>query len=335
MIKNAAPVIAHYSGISRALAFRYAGAGIIFGLHGICHNDASDPDEFLRCPERVLEQTLSWVRRNGIEIVGIDDAIDRLTRLSARRFCVFTFDDGYLDNLTRALPIMESYQAPFTVYVATGMLTGELDAWWLGLAALIRNVDHLELPELDCRIWCGDLASKQKAFVTIRALIDTKEDGLGAVTKAIAAHGIDSRALARAEGLNVAQLRQLAASPLVTIGAHGVRHIKLAGASTADVELEMAGSRRTLEQAIGREVKHFAYPFGSCGQREVEIARSVGFRTSVTTERGTLFAEHLNHLQALPRETIWRRDTRSSLRCKVDGTYRAFRSRLGSPIAHL
>jgi peptidoglycan/xylan/chitin deacetylase (PgdA/CDA1 family) len=335
MIKHVAPIIANYSGISRALAFRYAGAGIIFGLHGICDNEASDPDEFLKCPVKVLEQTLSWVRSNDIEVVSIDEAIDRLTRSSTRRFCVFTFDDGYVDNLTHALPIMESYKAPFTVYVATGLVTNEIDAWWLGLSALIRNVDHLELPELGCRIYCDDRPSKHKAFGKIRTLIDAKQEALGAVTRAIAAAGIDCKALARSEGLNVSQLRQLAASPLVTVGAHGMRHIKLAQASPAAVEQEMAGSRRTLEEIIGREVKHFAYPFGSCGQREAEVARSIGFRTSVTTRRGTLFVEHLDHLHALPRETIWRRDTHSSLRCKVDGTYRAFSSRLGDPVARL
>jgi len=97
----------------------------------------------------------------------------------------------------------------------------------------------------------------------------------------------------------------------------------------------MTVSRRMLEQIIDREVIHFAYPFGACGKKEAQIARSIGFRTAVTTQHGTLFPKHLNHIYALPREPLFGKDTASSLRCKLDGTYRAYHSRLGNPVAHL
>lgn len=334
-LKSAAPYIAHYGGISRALALRYAGAGIIFGLHSICDDGPSGPDEFLGVPARTLEHTLAWLRKNGIAIVSLDEAIARLDDPSRERFCVFTFDDGYADNLTRALPIMERFDAPFTVYVTAGMFTGEIDAWWLGLVALIDSQDQVELAELGCRFHCHDPAGKKRAFVEIRTLVDANPQALAAVKTAVAAAGIDYRTLARAEGLTVEQLRRLAASPLVTIGAHGVRHINFSAASATEVKQEMVTGRRLLEDALQREVTNFAYPFGACGHREVELAQSVGFHTAVTTRRGSLFAAHLDHRYALPREMISRYDTPSSLRCKVDGVYRAFHSRLGDPVALL
>jgi peptidoglycan/xylan/chitin deacetylase (PgdA/CDA1 family) len=334
-LKSAAPYVAHYSGLSRTLAVRYAGAGVIFGLHSISDNAASGPDEYLGCPERALEQTLSWLRNNNIAVVSLDEAMRRLDRPSAARFCVFTFDDGYADNFTRALPIMERFAAPFTVYVTAGMLTGEIDAWWLGLAALIRGRDDVELPELDCRVHCSDHTNKKRAFATIRTLITANPQALAAVRRAIGAAGIDCSALARAEGLTAEQLRLLAASPLVTIGAHTVRHINFASASAADVREEMASGRDFLEDILQREVTHFAYPFGAGGPREAELAHAVGFRTAVTTKRGSLFAAHLRHPYALPREAISRYDTPSTLRCKIDGVYRAFQSRLGDPVALL
>ena len=83
---------------------------------------------------------------------------------------------------------------------------------------------------------------------------------------------------------------------------------------------------------------HFAYPFGNaraCGAREAEIAGAVGFRTAVTTRCGAIFPEHLDHPHALPREVLSADDTPSSLRCKLDGVYRAFHSRLGDPVARM
>jgi peptidoglycan/xylan/chitin deacetylase (PgdA/CDA1 family) len=335
ILRSTAHVIACYSGIGRALASRYAGPGTVFVLHSVGRDQAFWPDEYLSCPVPALEYTLSWLKDNGIRVVSLDDALERLNRSSNDRFCVFTFDDGYADNLTQALPIMQQFDAPFTVYVCTGMLTGDIDAWWFGLATLVRTQEQIDLPELGCRFVCKDQASKRRTFIAIRRLIAANWGALAAVRTAIAARGIDAGAVARAEGLNIEQLRRLAASPLVTIGAHGVRHSNLVRVSAAEVQREMAAGRRALEDIIEREVVHFAYPFGACGSREAQIARSVGFRTAVTTQRGTLFPQHLNHLYALPREPLARGETPFSLRCKVDGTYRAFHSRLGSPVAHM
>jgi peptidoglycan/xylan/chitin deacetylase (PgdA/CDA1 family) len=336
MFKSTAPVIARYSGIGKALASRYAGPGTIFLLHSVVRDTTSYPEEFTRCPVSVLEDALAWLKENKVQFVSLDTALERLRAPTEDRFCVFTFDDGYADNLTHVLPIMERFGAPFTVYVTTGMITGEIDTcWWFGLAALIRSRNNLALPELGYSFDCTNAASKKRAFAAISALVESNEESLSSVRTALDANGIDSRSIVRAEGLTMEQLRRLAASPLVTIGAHGVRHIRLPRASVDEVQREMADGRAWLENILQREVRHFAYPFGDCGHREAQIAQSIGFRTAVTTQRGTLFPEHLDHLYALPRESIITTDTASSLRCKIDGMYRAFHSRLGDPVAHM
>lgn len=337
VLKASVPVLARYSGIGKALAYRYGGRGVIFMLHSTIDNSLPYLED-IRCPVASLEYALSWLQSEGMEFVSLDEALRRLAGPAHGKFCTFTFDDGYADNLTHALPVMERFAAPFTVYVATGMMTGEIDAWWLGLVALVRARDRIELPELGCGFDCVDQAGKKRTFFAIESLVHSNFNSLAAVKAAIADAGIDSSALARREALTAEQLRQLAASPLVTIGAHGERHINLAGATAAEVEQDMIGSRRRLEDIIGRQVVHFAYPFGTssaCGPREAQIARAAGFRSAVTTRRGTLFSAHLDHLYELPREPLTANDTPASLRCKIDGFYRAFHSRLGHPVAHM
>jgi peptidoglycan/xylan/chitin deacetylase (PgdA/CDA1 family) len=278
---------------------------------------------------------LCWLKENDINVVSLDEGVARLAERSAKKFCVFTFDDGYADNLLNVLPLMERYNAPFTVYVTTGMITGEIDAWWLGLARLVASRDRIELPELGGSFDCLDQAAKKQAFIGISGLAGSNLGALAAIKRAFANHGIDCRALVRSEGLSSEQLQRLAASPLVTIGAHGVRHINLARAATTEVEQEMVESRRVLEELTGRGVFHFSYPFGGCGEREVRMARAVGFNTAVTTQHGTLFAEHLTHSYALPREPIFRADNETSLRLKLNGAYRAWHSGLRDPVARL
>jgi peptidoglycan/xylan/chitin deacetylase (PgdA/CDA1 family) len=336
-VKSCAPVVAHYSGIAKALAFRYSGSGVIFMLHSTIGNSVPYLED-IRCPVAALERTLRWLVDNDVQFVSLDQALERLSGPPSGKFCVFTFDDGYADNLVRAMPVMARFAAPFTVYVATGMMTGEIDAWWLGLAALVRSYDRIELPDLNCRFDCADQPSKRRAYAAIEAMVHADYDVLGAVRAAVAARGIDCAALARQEGLTAEQLKELASSPLVTIGAHTERHLNLARAAAPDVEREMTAGRRVLENILQREVVHFAYPFGNaraCGKREAQIARAAGFRTAVTTRRGTLFPEHLDDLYALPREPLAGNDTPVTLQCKLGGVNRAFQSLFGDPVARM
>jgi len=338
ILKTAFPIVTRCSGLSSALALRYRGAGTIFMLHSVVDDIDGYPDHSLRCPVATLARTLSWLRDRDVEFVTLDGLLERLRAPARRPFAAFTFDDGFADSLTHALPVMEQFGAPMTVYVATGMIERRMDAWWLGLAAWIRASDRVALPQAGLAFDCPDSLSRKCAFVAIEAAIHRNYDLLAQVRAAIAEHGIDCSALLAREALTVEQLRKLSRHPLVTIGSHGDTHINLARASAATVHNEMTSNRRFLEGIIGKPVEHFAYPFGNaraCGDREAAIARSVGFRTAVTTRCGAVFADHLDHPHALPREVLSADDTPASLRCKLDGVYRAFHSRLGDPVARM
>jgi peptidoglycan/xylan/chitin deacetylase (PgdA/CDA1 family) len=251
----------------------------------------------------------------------LDEAVRRLRGGSPRPFACFTLDDGYADSLTHALPIMERFGAPFTVYVTTGMVTREIDAWWLGLAALLRSRDRVTLTS-HFSVECPDLPRKKRAFKRLESLIHQDFSLLPHLREAIAKGAFDFRALVDQEAISEDELGRLSRHPLVTIG----------------IRWEIAENRRFLQNVTGKPVEHFAYPFGherACGDREARICREMGFRTAVTLRPGTLFAEHAEDLYSLPRLHLACDDTSSTLRCKVDGFYRAIWSRFGDPIVRM
>jgi peptidoglycan/xylan/chitin deacetylase (PgdA/CDA1 family) len=93
-----------------------------------------------------------------------------------------------------------------------------------------------------------------------------------------------------AETLNPEDLLQLAASDTVTIGAHTVDHVRLRDRPAREQQDTISGSKRELEQSIGRAVSHFAYPFGrrdDFDDRSVDAVRSAAFDTACTTLPGT------------------------------------------------
>jgi peptidoglycan/xylan/chitin deacetylase (PgdA/CDA1 family) len=338
LVRTAVSVGAHFSGLSRLVAARYRGRGMIFALHSVVEDDTFHPDFTLRCSTRRLEWTLRWLRDEGLDFVSLDEAVRRLNGDNPRPFACFTLDDGYADNLTRALPVMERFGAPFTVFVTTGMITREIDGWWFGLAALVRSHERVELPAPGLSFDCPDLPRKRLAFKTIESMVHKDFSLLPHLREAIATSAIDCRALVDSEALSEGQLRRLARHPLVTIGGHTTTHRNLAEAPAPAVEWEMAANRRFLQDVTGQPVEHFAYPFGherACGEREAQICRETGFRSAVTTRAGTLFAEHAHDLHALPRLHLAGDDTASTLRCKVDGVYRAIHSRFGDPVARM
>jgi peptidoglycan/xylan/chitin deacetylase (PgdA/CDA1 family) len=120
-------------------------------------------------------------------------------------------------------------------------------------------------------------------------------------------YGVDSAAFCNDLCMTWAEIGEIAADPLATIGAHTVNHVMLRKASDADVRSEMQQSVAVIEAALGKKPAHFSYPVGdrtSAGPREFRIAAELGFKTAVTTRPGVLFPEHAAHLTALPRISL-------------------------------
>lgn len=337
LIKSGVYLTAHVTGLSRALGLRYRGCGVIFAFHSIVEDDTFYPDYTLRCSVGKLEWILFRLRQQQLDFVTLDEAVERLSVPSARPFVTFTFDDGFADNLTKALPVMEKFAAPFTVYVPTSMIHRDIDAWWFGVAELVRLHDEIELPTLG-RLRCADRATKQRAYSTIESAIHDNFELLPAIREVLDATRIKIPVLVDREALTEQQLRTLSQHPLVTIGGHSTSHPNFKRAPATTVHAEMTQNRKFLEELTGQQVVHNAYPFGhagACGDREAAISRAVGFRTAVTTRRGTLFPQHRDHLCALPREPLRSDDTPASLSCKLSGFYRALYSGFGDPVARM
>lgn len=68
-------------------------------------------------PER-FEQQLRWLSRHR-QVVTLDET---LRSAASRSLVAITFDDGFRDNLTVALPLLERFQLPMTLFVAAGFV---------------------------------------------------------------------------------------------------------------------------------------------------------------------------------------------------------------------
>lgn len=86
-----------------------------------------------------------------------------------------------------------------------------------------------------------------------------------------------------AKMMNIEQMQKLGHDPLCTIGAHTCSHPRLSSLTKEEQWREMTECKKDLEQLLGKEVRHLAYPHGDYNQMTIQIATELGFRTAVTT----------------------------------------------------
>jgi peptidoglycan/xylan/chitin deacetylase (PgdA/CDA1 family) len=93
--------------------------------------------------------------------------------------------------------------------------------------------------------------------------------------------------------MTAAQVAELAADPLFSIGAHTIDHPFLTLCEPAEALRQIQANRKWIEAASGRSCDAIAYPGGACSAQLLSMCREAGFNRgySVSTriDRGSPF----------------------------------------------
>jgi len=321
-------------GIHHLFERRFGGVGSILSLHSVgevadSHTHWSRkfkirPDFFRRLIEMLIER--------DYDIISMTEVARRLVGKTppGRKFVCLSFDDGYRDNYDVAFPICASFGIPMVVHVTTGFVRRADPMWWLGLEQIIVDNNTLEFPFGIVRHHSAVTpAQKRRAYEFAASLLVAapRQRRRQACEELGATYGVSFMELTDRITLTPRMMQEMHASGLVEFGAHTVSHAHLSCLSAGDAREEIAESRHDLEDMLGDEVRHFAYPYGSAseaGAREFALCRELGFETAATTRIGNLFPGHRDRTQALPRLPIRGeyQDT-SAIEVLLSGTYSA------------
>jgi peptidoglycan/xylan/chitin deacetylase (PgdA/CDA1 family) len=99
------------------------------------------------------------------------------------------------------------------------------------------------------------------------------------------------------------QVRELAAAG-IEIGSHAATHMRLAGASPAQLTAEISESRISLGALLGTEIRGFAFPYGSMDAASRQAVRDAGYEYACAVEASTAEIG----LMALPRLYVGEQD---------------------------
>ena len=98
------------------------------GLRVLCYHRVSDERDVLSVPPTGFRRQLEYALASGARPVRLADAL-RDGAAEGRSFCV-TFDDGYADTLSAALPVLRDLAIPATVYLPTAIIGGTARLTW-------------------------------------------------------------------------------------------------------------------------------------------------------------------------------------------------------------
>ncbi len=243
-------------------------------------------------------------------VLSLTEAIERLRqdRLPPRAVCV-TFDDGYLDNVENATPVLLEQHIRATFFVSTGFLEG--GCMWND--TVIEAVRQAPGPVLDlsaCGLDVRPVVSEDDRRHTVQAVLSAIKylnpvDRAERVERILAAAGAKRP---RDLMMRPEHIQRLARSGM-EIGAHTVSHPILARLDRAAARAEIADGKEKLEGIIGSPVRLFAYPNGVPNRdytsEHVQLVKESGFLAAVTTAPGA--ARVASDYLQLPRFAPWDR----------------------------
>ena len=109
-----------------------AGGTII--RHHRVYADGARPLYRLGVSEHVFTEQLSMLARAGLTPVTVAEGVAHLDRGEPGHVVAMSFDDGYADNITRALPALERFGARATLFLTAGLIDERRAPWWDELA---------------------------------------------------------------------------------------------------------------------------------------------------------------------------------------------------------
>lgn len=211
---------------------------------------------------------------------------EMLTQPSSARRIALTFDDGLLNNLLYALPVLEDEQVPASFFVSTPQLMARSILWPDLLSQWAKTEIQLDyLGQHFYRSSHGTFRSVKGELLT-DALMKLPKEELLTWLEATERRCGPAHSPCEAEWriMNSQELQQLAKSPLVEIGSHGISHASFRVLTQEELTRELCESKTYLEKTIGKAVSSVAFPFGQYNEAVLAQAEAAGYSYLVGVE---------------------------------------------------
>lgn len=273
---------------------------MVHGVKGVEPDDQWMPS-WGRTDPLDFDRNIEWLSQH-FNFIGMNEAVHIINGVqkTKRNSIVLTFDDGYLNFLSHAKPILDRHKIPATMYVATHHICSGEPYWIDRLDYALQQQERTKF-EVKCGSACEiiDNTSRSSYVLSYRKLrLAIKE-----------AFEDDSKMLSALDclikGLELTLTKKMADFPLtdywsailttkqltelgdyVEVGGHTVNHKRLDHLSLDETESEVKNSKIFLDDLFSGCDFHFCYPNGSYDSKSENAVRNAGYISAVSVRSG-------------------------------------------------
>ena len=238
--------------------------------------------------QRDFIQHLAFFKKH-FRIITLKEAFLQQGAPGDRPTLSVTFDDGYENNFTYALPVLQAAKVPASIFV-TCMSLENYDYLWADAVdicthyypqrSLVINGQCFEKSDRGVFV---DPATGASLYSILKCSpLELRKQAMDTLEKAVPFRGIPSiqtywKIMSREQIILASQ------DPLISIGSHGYWHSNLGDIPPELAKKEILDSKNSLENLIQKEVSAIAYPDGSYTRNLVDDSASIGFKEQVAT----------------------------------------------------
>lgn len=243
-----------------------------------------------------------------------------------QKYVVITFDDGYVDNFRYALPILEKYHVPATIFVSTDLIDTDEMYWWDELEKIFmidKYMGEFVFGGVSYKI--ADVNDSRNVCIMIRNRIKDmnpaeRRNNLAELRSLM---GLEQPETSELRCVNTPELVRMAKSPYITLGGHTKSHLSMGNIHSEKLlRSEIEESLSILEEKTGKKIKVFAYPYGGpedrCDLADQMIA-DCGIKKSMLVRNGNVSMEDGGY--NLPRHMVFEGEDMEKKIRKIWGLY--------------
>ena len=299
-LKRLIACLLQWTGIIRLCQFVQRNKIVIWTIHGVM-DDQDNPSWVPLRPQLSRKKLDEYLRvlSKRYHFISLSEAVEMLQGRKPMQpySMVFTFDDGYRNNLTHAMPILRRYNAPVTFFISTGYAGNPRPFWWDRLDYAVQHAQvngrEAKVGALTVRLDSSSREALRESFKRLRR--DAKKQQMSDISfrrdMDQLGHQLEvesGRVLSDLQNeddwsavMTWDEIERNGNSD-ITFGSQTVDHIRLDLVEESVVRDQLMRSKRDIELHTGRPCQAICYPNGNLSGAIAGLAKACNYKCGLT-----------------------------------------------------
>ncbi len=255
-----------------------------------------------------LENIIKYFIKNNFNFIQAYQLEEALNQKNKYPFVIFTFDDGYSDNIEYAYPVFKKYNKPFTVFVTTSFVNKKRYPFELLLEDFLKHHDNISFT-LEGNTFSYKILNdneKFKRFSEIYKLIrsrNNKEQIENILNTVFGNYEHSGKNFIKI--IEPGIIKQLSNDEHVQFDIHTANHYVMSQLSLDEQITDITEAQEYLKSLTSKISSVMAYPYGGpndINKDTIRASHENGIKYGFTTWYANIFGG--NHQLLVPRYTI-------------------------------